>query len=628
VADYRAGAAAAPLTDMLATNLARISGLQVVSTVRLLELIAREGGAPGAASYAAAARRAGATDLVEGGLHAVPGGLRLELRRVSLADGKLRGAWRLEGDDLFALVDSATAAFAQSLGGGASLGPGSAGTRSLVAWRFYEEGLRDFARGDFRGALGLFEAAFRDDSAFAMAAYFAARSRNSLGSDPDPAEVARLERLAMGLGDRERLQILAWAAHAFQSPVLDALADTLITLYPADIEAQFLAGFARMARAEFASALPYLHRVIAADSGAVGESGGRCLACEALQHLMYAYHALDSIPQAEQIARDWLRRDPGAAPAWAYLASLLDVTGRSEEAIEARRRADQIAGWDAVFPVGVRIRAGEFAAADQAARALIADESNADWTWLGSQALALSLRNQARWQEFDALLGERFARLSPGERAGDRGRRFRILVAIGFLESHHPVEAVRILDSLIRSPREAPEGVLARSYAPWYALLAEAAFASGNAPLAARAADSAAAWAARAAKARELGTATYARAMARLARHDTAGALDALERAIYSPTLGWIRANQQLGRLRLLRGDARGAARILRPALQGPLDIANLTEIHELLAESYDRLGMADSARVHWAWVARALEHADPADRPRHTAAVARLRAR
>jgi tetratricopeptide (TPR) repeat protein len=459
-----------------------------------------------------------------------------------------------------------------------------------------------------------------------MAAYFTARSRNALGSDPDPVEVARLESLARNLGDRERLQILAWAAHAFQSPVLDALADTLITLYPADIESQFLAGFARMARAEFAAALPYLHRVIAADSGAVGEGRGRCLTCEALAHLMYAYHALDSLPQAERVARDWIRRDPGAASAWGYLASFLDVTGRSEEALEARRRADQIVGWDAGFPVRVRQRAGEFTAADRAAQALLADESDVEWAWQGTYLLALSLRTQARWGELDAHLASRLDRLSEGERTGDRGRLLRVLAAVGFLEAGRPAEATRILDSLVRVRREAPAGVLARNLTPWYALLAEAAFATGDASLAERAADSAAAWAARAAKARELGTATYARAMARLARHDTAGALDALERAIYSPTMGWIRANHQLGRLRLLRGDARGAAQILRPALQGPLDIANLTEIHELLAASYDRLGMADSARVHWAWVASALEHADPVARPRHAAALARLR--
>ena len=626
IADYRGTAATGPLTDMLATNLARIPGLQVVSTARLLELIARERRSPDAASYASAARSAGASDLMEGGLHAVPGGLLLELRRVSLGDGRVLGAWRLEGADIFALVDSATIALGSSLGRGPELGPGGVGTRSLVAWKFYEEGLRDYVRGDYRSAFGLFEAATREDSAFAMAVFYKARSWNGLGYDPDPADLARLERLAPGLGDRERLQILAWVAHAVQSPALSALADTLIVRYPADIEAQFLAGFARMARAEFAAALPYLHRVVAADSGLPGPERGRCQSCEALGHLIYAYHALDSLPRAEQIARDWIRREPESSPAWVYLGGILDVTGRPEEAIAARRRAGPFDGTDETFPIMVRIRAGEFEAADHASRALIADGRDFGSASRGSLTLAVSLRTQARWRELGDLLATRLQALGANDRAGERGWRIQAWSAVGLLESGHPVEAARLLDSLVgRVRRDAPPGILARTLTPWYALLADSGFASGDAALTSRAADSAEAWAARAAKAREWGAATCARALALLAVHDTAGAMEAFARAVYSPTLGWALTNYHLGRLHLAQGNPRAAANILRPGLQGGLDLVNVTDLHELLAQAYDRLGMRDSARVHWRSVATALEQADSVAQPRRAAALARL---
>ena len=52
--------------------------------------------------------------------------------------------------------------------------------------------------------------------------------------------------------------------------------------------------------------------------------------------------------------------------------------------------------------------------------------------------------------------------------------------------------------------------------------------------------------------------------------------------------------------------------------------MAVFTDLHELLAEAYDRLGQTDSARVHWRWVAGALSHADPEARPRYATAVAR----
>jgi DNA-binding SARP family transcriptional activator/TolB-like protein len=625
VTDYRGGGGTGPLTDMLATNLARIEGLQVVSTARLLELIARAGQSPDAAAYAAAARRAGASDLMEGGLHAVEGGLLLELRRVDLASGSVRGAWRIEGTELFGLVDSATSEIAVTLGRGPVLGPGGVGTRSLVAWRFYEEGLRAFVRGDYRGSHGLFRAALREDSTFAMAAFYMARSWNLSGHDPDPADLALLHRLAPSVGDRERLQILAWTAHAVQSPALDALADTLIVRYPADIEAQFLAGFARMARAEFAAALPYLHRVIAADSGALGAAPGRCLACEALQHLIYAYHALDSLPRAEQVARAWLRRAPASAPAWVYLASLLDVTGRPEEAIEARQKANPFDSADDIFPIFVRIRAGDFTAADRASQALMAEGSDLESARRGLGMLVLSLRQQARWRELQDLLAARLAMLTPAERGGGRGRWLRLSDAVRLLDAGHPKEAGRIVDSVVRrTDRSAPIGVLARSLTPLYALLAEAALGTGDTALAAQAADSASAWAGRAAKAREQGIATHAQALALLARRDTAGAIRTFERAIYSPTLGFTLTNYHLARLYLARGEPRKAADILRPALQGYIDLAAFTELHELIAEAYDRLGQADSARVHWRWVAGALAHADPEARPRYLTAVAR----
>ena len=48
-------------------------------------------------------------------------------------------------------------------------------------------------------------------------------------------------------------------------------------------------------------------------------------------------------------------------------------------------------------------------------------------------------------------------------------------------------------------------------------------------------------------------------------------------------------------------------------------------DLHELIAQAYDRLGQRDSARVHWQWLATALEHADSIAQPRRAAALARL---
>jgi predicted Zn-dependent protease len=240
--------------------------------------------------------------------------------------------------------------------------------------------------------------------------------------------------------------------------------------------------------------------------------------------------------------------------------------------------------------------------------------------------LVLSLRQQARWRELQELMAAQLAMLTPAERRGGRGRWLRLSDAVGLLDAGHPEAAGWIVDSVVRrTDRSAPIGILARSLTPLYALLAEAALRTGDAARASRAADSASAWAGRAAKAREQGIATHAQALALLARHDTVGAIRTFERAIYSPTLGFTLTNYHLARLYLARGEPRKAADILRPALQGYIDLAAFTDLHELIAEAYDRLGQADSARVHWRWVAGALAHADAPARPRLARALVRL---
>ena len=68
---------------MLATNLARVHGFEVVSTSRMYEVIAqlqREGDTT-AGAIARAARLSGATELVDGALYELgEGRLRLDLR--------------------------------------------------------------------------------------------------------------------------------------------------------------------------------------------------------------------------------------------------------------------------------------------------------------------------------------------------------------------------------------------------------------------------------------------------------------------------------------------------------------------------------------------------------------------
>jgi DNA-binding SARP family transcriptional activator len=98
------------LVDMLATNLARVPGIAVVSPARIDEL--RHLG-----TTAAAAREAGATHLIDGSVYALATGpVRLDLRRVDLATGRIVDVHSTSGPDLFALLEDGAAALAARLG--------------------------------------------------------------------------------------------------------------------------------------------------------------------------------------------------------------------------------------------------------------------------------------------------------------------------------------------------------------------------------------------------------------------------------------------------------------------------------------------------------------------------------
>src|SRR5262249_42887289 len=141
----------------------------------------------------AAARGAGARQLIQGTLHANPqGGVRLDLERIDIRSGDVKQGYRAEGGDLFAAVDAATMAIARDLATTAPNEPvADVTTHSLVAYRFYEEGLRAYYQNDGIAAERLFRSALEEDSSFAMAAYWFARLLKSRGS---PSYLQVLER--------------------------------------------------------------------------------------------------------------------------------------------------------------------------------------------------------------------------------------------------------------------------------------------------------------------------------------------------------------------------------------------------------------------------------------------------
>ena len=600
-----------PAAEMLTSSLARVSGFQVLSRIRVLELLNRRSPDDHSAeAIATAARDAGATELLEGSVDSISDGrLLLDLRRVDLTTGQLRTAYRLEGRDLNELIDRAAAEVAATFGR-SSPGPlRPSDTHSIVAYRFYEEGLKRYAEGDFRTARGLFDAALREDSLFAMAAFYRLRSGAPVGIGAEPGELDRLRALAAVASDRERLLIMGTLAVATFETEMLALSDTFVVRYPVEVDAQWLAGLARLDRGEPVEALPYLHRVVALDSAAIGSRRGRCLACDALQGLTYAYHTLDSLPRAEALVRDWARRDTSSSVPVVTLSNILLSSGRFEEAMapRARKTVNPPEMLDAFFPATVRIHAGDFASADQTLRGLMADAPSQDVRTEASWLLALSYRQQGRWNEAIELGESALRRLTP-ERRKDYAVSIKSVEAQSLFESNRPAAAARLWDSLARNPDvRQSEGEIYRRVALLYTLVAEAAYEARNMPELSRAADSVRAWAERSGNPRTLRLIHHVDGVVALSQRDSARAIESFRRAIWSPTLGFTRSNYRLAQLLVERGQANAAVPLLSAALRGTLEGQNLyltqTAIHELLARSFTTLGRVDSASVHRRYV-------------------------
>ncbi|MDF2775448.1 MAG: transcriptional activator protein [Geminicoccaceae bacterium] len=638
IVDYRTtiGREAEAVGDMLGTNLARVRGLRVLSGARLYEVVAQldDPKQPQNTLVARAAERAGATEVLEGGLHALTDGqLMLELRRIDLKTGAVRDGYRLEGADVYALVSRATEVLSRSLDHPSGrLDPGDVSTRSLVAYRFYEEGLRSYARADYRGADRLLQAAVAEDSSFAMAAFYLLMARVGLGAPEGDNTWERVLRLADRAPERERLLIKAtWAANA-RDPALEPLADSLATLYPAEVDGPFLQGIARYIDADFAGAIGHMRRVLAMDS--LGLSGGspRCRACDAAQTMISAYVALDSLGTAERMARDYVRQQPRAARAWGLLAGVLFAGDRLDEAAEAHRTArsiNPVDQYDRIFAPAVRLRGGNFDEGDRQLRALM-NEGSASETSEGRWVLTISLRYQGRWREALGLAREAVAALPARDRSGPAARGHKMHEALILQESGRPRDAAAAWDWLARNALPAEPLAAARMRAFAFVMLADAQSAAGDTAALAAVTDSAAKWATEARHRRGAYLVDHARGLLRAARGDTSGAIETLERAIYSPTEGFTRTNRALGALYLARRRPADAVRVLGGALRytslesGSLYVTH-TELHELLARAFDELGQADSAAVHYRYVASALEKSDSQARPRHAAALQRL---
>lgn len=620
------------VADLLATSLARVEGLRVISTARVYELLAQSGASlqqPSAGEIAAVARQAGASELIDGDVYELPaGGLRLDFRRTRLTTGELVGSHTMAGPDLFVLVDSGTIRLARDVGARHADGSiADVTTSSEVAYRFYEEGLRHYFRNDNSRAAVLFDAALREDSTFAMAALYGGMAQ----AETDAVRAMRLlgqaRKLSTGVTDRERLSIQAAFALNVRDPAVLAIAETLAVRFPLEVEGHLYLGIATLMAGQTADAIAPLLNVIRLDSLAFSSQRLRCHACVALENLTFAYTAIDSTAAALREATRWTRLQPASARAWTKLSYHRVTTGQLESAREALRRAAQLdPGLESnpTFLANFWIRQDRPDSAEAHIRRMgeVGDaNSRLDRLWF----LTIALREQGRLGE--ALATARQARRIRGLPPDTLISETLLLEAQVLLDAGGARSAATMFDSLARMPAMQLSPSQHASQSAW-ALThrASALFAAGDTAALAALADTIQRVGRKAVN-RQL-VHHYARGLILFARGNLGQAAEELQAAL--PT-GLTRAQFHLAQVLLKAERPERAIPMLQAALRGGIEGGALyttrTELHEALAHAWEAANRSDSAAVHYRIVARSWQNADARLRARHEAALRRLSA-
>jgi serine/threonine protein kinase/Flp pilus assembly protein TadD len=496
--------------------------------------------------------------------------------------------------------------------------PTDGATAAAVSHRLYEEGLRAFHQQDLHGARRLFRAALEEDSALALASYYALRTEWALGLPADSALQARLARLADRLPERERWLVRGRMAWGAADPALLALADSLTTRYPDDPAGHLLLGQALRARGALWEALPHLRQAMAMDSLGLRGLAADCVACEALAATISLYTTADSLPAAEGMALEWVRLQPRSGRAWHTLAQVLEWQGKSEAALSAVRVLGPLVPGNPyvpVYPAILDIRAGAFQDADR----LLREQARAGPPDVQTEALwflIISLRCQGRLRE--ALAAAQELRQLRPEMPEPRMAEAQVLLELG----RGPAAAARF-DSLAtqfgRRERAGTSPELARFTAWHLTHAAHARAASGDTVALEALADSIQRLGAESLSALHQRLHHHVRGLLLTARGDPALAAREFFRATLWPDVAgspYSRTSLELGRTLLSLDRPHDAIAVLRPALRGPLEAAFFyathTELHEALGRAFDAVGETDSARVHFGRVLAAWQDADP----------------
>jgi tetratricopeptide (TPR) repeat protein/predicted Ser/Thr protein kinase len=353
------------LPNMLITDLAQTPGLDVVSSERIQKIL-RQIGQEDLESIDKGlvdeiARKAGAGAVVVGSIFKSGDDVRIDVQVQDVSSGRILSADRVQGQDVFPLVDELTGRIRSSLQVGDSAADrplAEVTTPSLEAFQLYSEGLEARRNVRYTDARKLFEQALQVDSSFAMAHYELSTMALSMG-ETTLAEEHRekvLENIDR-LPERQKLLVQARYANRFEGNTQKAveLLQTLVEQYPDEAD-----GYSELIRIEqnVDKNLVTLERGVAAapQSGSLRNDYGYALLyrgryAEGLRQLeKYAELSPDEPNPQDSLAEAYLYTgqaetalekygavleiDPSFGPSYSGRAWAFAVLGRYDESLE------------------------------------------------------------------------------------------------------------------------------------------------------------------------------------------------------------------------------------------------------------------------------------------------------
>ena len=492
-------------------------------------------------------------------------------------------------------------------------------TVSPTARRLYDEGLGAQNRGDYRRAYRLFEAALREDSAFALAAYQAAVNLDSIpphersGQPSSAALLARALRLAAYAPERDRLIITLRHVQPDRARYA-AVAESLAARFPGEPAGYLALAKVRIAAGDFLTSIDHGRRVLALDS-LTGRHESICYACEAHHLIIRGYVAADSLASAAQAARELVRLQPTSASAWSALSFVLARHGSAAEALAAHERAEALEpnATDVWMPARAALLADDHESAGRyiASRRVSGAADGGEIWWR-----VILLRNQGRLTE---------ALTSARELMALNATLGQLAEAQVLFEMGRHEKAGRRFEAFAHAPPDADAGTRAR-HLSWLLTHAATAWArAGDTVRLAALGDSVESIAHRSAYGRDWRLPAHIRGLLWQARGAPARAAASFRTAVYSPTEGFTRTNLELARTLLSLGKPNDAVLVIQSALRGSVDGSNFyvtrSELHEVLAQAFEAANAPDSAAAHYALVASAWSNADAPIRVRAEAA-------